>query len=276
MSATAAAPARTGRALKVTQSRVLRSEWTKLCSVRSTGYTLLVSVVIMIGISTLLSSITAGQFASYSAADRAAVNPVSLGLSGFGFAHVAIGVLGVLVISSEYGTGMIRASLTAVPRRLPVLWAKLAVFAGVVFSLSLVSAFVSFFLSQGLLDGQHIGVGIGAPGALRSVLGAALYMTVAGLIGIALGALLRSTTAAVSVFAGAFFVVPILAGLLPASISDNLNPYLPSNAGSAIFGGVGGQTLHNALSPWTGMAVLAGYAAVLIGAAAWRLRRADA
>ena len=270
-----ATPAATGPTLKVTQARVLRSEWTKLRSVRSTGYTLVTAVVTMIGISTLLASITAGQYAGYSAADKAVVKPISLGVAGFGFAQIAIGVLGVLVVSGEYGTGMIRASIAAVPRRLPVLWGKSAVFAGVVFGISVVCAFASFVLSEGLLNAQHIGVGIAAPGALRSVIGAAMYVTIAGVIGVALGALLRNTTAAISLFVSAFFVFPVICDLLPDSIGDHLNPYLPSNAGSAIFGGVNGLSVHHALTPWTGMAVLCAYAVVLIGAAAWRLRSTD-
>jgi ABC-2 type transport system permease protein len=116
-------------------------------------------------------------------------------------------------------------------------------------------------------------VAITAPGALRSVIGAALYVTVAGLTGVAMGALFRNTAAAIATFAGVFFVLPPLAGLLPASISNHLAPYLPSNAGEVLWGGASG--LHNALSPWTGFALLCGYAVVLIGAAAWRLRRAD-
>jgi ABC-type transport system involved in multi-copper enzyme maturation permease subunit len=190
------------------------------------------------------------------------------------FAVVAFGVLGVLMISGEYSTGMIRSSLTAVPRRLPVLWGKLAVFAGAIFSLSLVASFVSFFLGQALLNGHHLGVSITAPGALRSVIGAALYITVAGMIGVSMGALFRNTAAGIATFAAVFFVIPPLAGLLPASISNHLAPYLPSNAGEAIWGGTHGLT--NVLAPWTGFGLLCGYAAVLIAAAAWRLRRTDA
>ena len=189
------------------------------------------------------------------------------------FAVVAFGVLGVLMISGEYSTGMIRSSLTAVPRRLPVLWAKLAVFAGVIFSISLVASFISFFLGQALLNSHHLGVSITAPGALRSIVGAALYVTVSGMIGVALGALLRNTAAGIATFAALFFVIPPLTGLLPASISDHLSQYLPSYAGEAVWGGARGV---NALSPWTGFAVLCGYAVVLIAAAALRLRRVDA
>ena len=170
---------------------------------------------------------------------------------------------------------MIRSSLTAVPRRLPVLWGKLAVFAGSILSVSLVASFISFFLGQALLNSHHLGVSITAHDALRSVIGAALYVTVAGLIGLALGALLRHTAGAIATFASAFFVIPLLGQALPTSIRNHLTQYLPSNAGGAIWGGVL-ENVHHPLSPWTGFALLCGYAAILIGAGAWRLRRSDA
>ncbi len=268
---TAAASA---RPLKVTPGRVLQSEWTKFRSLRSTLYTLLAAVVLMIGIGAVFSAVTASQYHTFSAADKATFNPISTSLTGIAFAVVAFGVLGVLLMSGEYSTGMIRASLTVVPRRLPVLWAKLAVFAGAIFSISLVASFISFFLGQALLSSHHLNVAITAPGALRSVIGAALYVTVAGLIGVALGTLFRNTAAGIATFAAVFFVIPPLTGLLPASVSNHLAPYLPSNAGEAIWGGA--VNVHNALSPWTGFALLCGYAVVLIGTGAWRLRRADA
>jgi ABC-2 type transport system permease protein len=261
-------------ALKVTQARVLLSEFTKFRSLRSTMYTLLTAVALMIGIGALFSAVTASQYHTFSAADKATFNPVATSLQGTVFAVVAIGVLGVLLMSGEYTTGMIRSSLTAVPRRLPVLWGKLAVFAGTIFSVSLVASFISFFLGQALLSGHHLGVAITTPGGLRAVIGAALYVTVAGLIGVALGTLLRNTAAGIATFAGVFFVVPPLAGLLPASVSNHLAPYLPSNAGGVLWGGA--ANVHDALAPWTGFALLCGYAVVLISAAAWRLRHADA
>ncbi len=243
----AASTAARAPALKVTQARVLLSEFTKFRSLRSTMYTLLTAVALMIGIGALFSAVTASQYHTFSAADRAAFNPAATSLQGTVFAVVAFGVLGVLLMSGEYTTGMIRSSLAAVPRRLPVLWGKLAVFAGTIFSVSLVASFISFFLGQALLSGHHLGVAITTPGALRSVIGAALYVT---------------------------FVVPPLAGLLPASVSNHLTPYLPSNAGGVLWSGA--ANVHNALAPWTGFALLCGYAVVLIAAAAWRLRRADA
>ncbi len=260
--------------LKVTQVRVVRSELTKFRSVRSTRWTLLTAVVLMVGIAALFSAVTTGQGRAVGPPGQGGTfQPVSISLDGIIFAVVAFGVLGVLMMSGEYSTGMIRSSLTVVPRRLPVLRGKLAVFTGVIFPVSLLASFVSFFLGQALLSRHHLGVSLTAPGALRSVLGAALYVTVAGLIGVALGALLRNTAAGITSFAGVFFVIPPLAGLLPSSVSGHLAQYLPSAAGEALWGGATG--IRNALSPWTGFALLCGYAAVLLAAAAWRLRRAD-
>jgi ABC-2 type transport system permease protein len=273
-SADRAAPAPALQPLRVTQARVLRSELTKFRSLRSSVYTLLAAVVLSIGIGALFSAVTASQFHTFSPADRAAFSPISTSLNGTLFSQLALGVLGVLLISGEYSTGMIRSSLTVVPKRLPMLWAKLAVFAGVVFSVALVTSFVSFFLGQALLSSHHLSVSISAPGALRSVIGAALYVTVAGMIGIALGALMRNTAAGISTFVAAFFVIPPLTGLLPASWSSHFAQYLPSNAGEALFSA--SRDLAHPLTPWTGFAVLCIYAVVLIACAAWRLRRADA
>src|SRR6516162_7432279 len=215
--APAPAPARVP-ALRVTQGRVLLSEFTKFRSLRSAMWTLLAAVVLMIGLGALCSGTAAGQYHTFTWAERAAFNPVTTSLTGVIFAVVAVGVLGVLVTGGEYSTGMIRASLTAVPRRLPVLWGKLAVFAGSIFSVSLAASFLSFVLGQALLGSQHLGVPVTADEAMRSVIGAALYVTVAGLIGLALGALLRNTAAGITTFAAVFFVIPLLATLLPASI----------------------------------------------------------
>jgi ABC-2 type transport system permease protein len=271
--ATTPAPARVPP-LRVTQRRVLLSEFTKFRSLRSTMWTLLAAVVLMIGLGALFSGVTASQYHTFDWAERAAFNPVTNSLNGVIFAVVAFGVLGVLLTGGEYSTGMIRSSLTAVPRRLPVLWGKVAVFAGSILSVSLVASFISFFLGQALLSSHHLGVPVTAHDALRSIIGAALYLTVAGLIGLALGALLRNTAAGIATFAGVFFVIPLLATLLPASISNHLAQYLPSNAGGVVWGGA--AHLPNALSPWTGFALLCGYAVIVICAGAWRLRRSDA
>ncbi len=254
----------------MTQSRVVLSEWTKLRSLRSTVYTLLVAVTLMIGLGAMFAAITASQPTGFGPG----TNATSTSLTGTFFAQLAIGVLGVLLISGEYSTGMIRASLTVVPRRLPMFWAKLAVFAGAVFGTTLMAGFTSFFVGQSLLGGEGLNVSLSEPGALRSVFGAALYLTVAGMTGLALGGLLRNTAAAISTFVSVYFVIPPMTNLLPTSWTDHFVQYLPSNAGAMMLDGTYGVV--NPLSPWTGFAVMCAYALVLIGFAAWRFRRLDA
>jgi len=265
-----AAPPLRGSALRVTQARVVRSEWTKLRSLRSTVYTLLVAVVLMIGIGATFAAISASLPGGFDDGETA----ISTSLSGTFFAQLAIGVLGVLIISGEYSTGSIRSSLAVVPGRLPMLWAKLVVFTGAVFSTMLLASFTSFFVGQALLSDKGMDASLSDPGALRSVVGAALYLAVVGLIGVALGALFRSTAAAISTVVVAFFVIAPLTMLLPASWAAHFVQYLPSNAGAMLLGGTYG--VANPLSPWTGFAVMTAYAVTLVWFAAWRLRKIDA
>ncbi len=259
-----------GQGSQVTQLRVIRSEWTKFRSLRSTLYTLLLAVVLMIGLGALLAGIAASQPRGLDTGATA----ISTSLTGTFFAQLSIAVLGVLLITGEYSTGMIRASLAVVPARLPVLWGKLAVCAGAVFLTMLVSSFIAFMVGQALLSGKHLNASLSDPGALRSIFGAALYLTVAAITALALGALLRNTAAAISTFVAVFFVIPPLTQLLPASWSGHFVQYLPSNAGAMMLNGTYG--LAHPLSPWTGFAVMCAYTIVLLAFAAWRLRRADA
>lgn len=261
--------------VRVSQTRVIRSEWTKLRSLRSTWSTLLTAIALMVGLGAMVSAVTASQYDGFGPAERQIFDPISSSLAGITFAQLAFGVLGVLLFANEYSTGMIRATLTAVPRRLPVLWAKLAVFAGLVGLLSLASSYAAFALGQLLLSGQDLNVALTDPDALQSILGAATYMTVAGTMGVAIGALLRNNAAAISAFVGVFFLLPPLAQVLPASISEHVLPYLPSNAGSSLFGGGLGGGDTSGLSAEMGLLVLVSYAAVVIAAAAVRLRSTD-
>ena len=267
-----AAPSTTissGAGLRVTQVRVLLSEWTKFRSLRSTVATLLIAIVVMIGLGAMFAAITANQSAGFEPGATA----ISTSLTGTFFAQLAVGVLGVLLITGEYSTGMIRSSLTVVPSRLPMLWGKLAVFAVTVFLTMLAASFASFLVGQALL-GDHLNATLSDAAALRSVLGAALYLTVAGLTAVALGALLRNTAAAITTFVAVFFLIAPLTRLLPTSLTDHFVQYLPSNAGAVMLDGSFG--VAHPLTPWTGFAVMCGYAVVLIGFAAWRLRRVDA
>jgi ABC-2 type transport system permease protein len=258
--------------MKVTQARAINSEWTKFRSLRSTNITLLVSVVLLVGLGAIISAVTASHWGTASAGDKTSFNPVATSLNGVQIAQLAVGVLGVLLISGEYATGMIRASLTAVPKRLPVLWAKLGVFTGVVGGVSLISAFVAFFLGQSLLTSHHLGVSIGSPDALRMVIGASVYLVLVGIIGMALGGLMRNTAAGISSLVALFFVIPPVLDLLPSSWKDNIGPYLPSNAGEAFWGHPTGTHL----AALTGFIVLCVWAAAAVAAAAVRLKTRDA
>jgi ABC-2 type transport system permease protein len=258
---------------RVTQARVTRSEWTKLWTVRSTRWSLLVATVLTIGFPILASTVIATHWGQRSPSDRAGFNPLDPALIGSQIAQLAIGILGILVITGEYSTGMIRASLSAVPKRLPMLWGKAVVFASVTFALMLPSVLIAFFASQSILSRHHASYSWSHPGVSRAVIGAVLYLTVIAVLTLAIGTILRSTAGGISAFAAIFFVLPPLMDVLPKSWNNAISPYLPSNAGRAIL-----NLTHDSgsLAPWTGFALFAAYAAVALAVAAVLLVRRDA
>jgi ABC-type transport system involved in multi-copper enzyme maturation permease subunit len=262
---------------RVTQARVALSEWTKLRTLRSTRYALLAGVAMTIGFAIIPALVNANRWSSMSFIDKASFRPLETSLIGVTVAQLAIGVLGVMLISGEYSTGMIRSTFAAVPKRLPVLWGKAGVFALVTFVLALPSTLIAFFAAQAILkghsfNGHDIALSFSDPGVSRAVIGGALYLTLIGLFGLGLGAILRSTAGGISAFAGILFVIPPLMNVLPASWSNAISPYLPSNAGQAIM--QSGSPAHT-LAPWTGLGVFAAYTAVLVAIAAIQLRRRD-
>jgi ABC-type transport system involved in multi-copper enzyme maturation permease subunit len=265
------APAPATVAGPVNQARVVRAEWTKLRALRSTRWCALGAVVLIVG----LGAAVAGSGTAYRvSAAHPATTAVSSVLLGLLFAQLVVGVVGVLAFSGEYGTGMIRATLAVVPSRLPVLWAKLIVLAGLILPVTLLCAVADFFTAMALNSARGGSViALTDPGVLREVIGSSLYLTVVVIIALALGALLRKTAAGLSVFAAIFFVIPVVVNVLPHELKG-FTPYLPSNAGGVLWGDP--LTTTNALSPWAGFACLCGYAAVLTAAAAWRLRHRDA
>jgi ABC-2 type transport system permease protein len=257
---------------RVTQLRVIRSEWTKLYSLRSTRYALLATAILTIGLGIAASAITVSRWGTMSAFDKATFDPLTASLLGVRFGVLAIGVLGVLLVSGEYTTGMIRSTMTAVPKRLPVLWAKSAVYAAVALVITVPASFIAFFAGQAILSGQNIQIAFSHAGVPGAILGAAGFLTLVGLFAMGLGAILRSTAAGIATFAGIMFVIPPLISILPASVANSIDPYLPSNAGQAMM-----QIGHhaNTLSPGAGLAVFAAYVAVVLAAAAVLLVRRD-
>jgi hypothetical protein len=272
---TATAPTRSPASppKKVTQARVLLSEWTKIRSLRSTIFSLLAAIVFIVGLAILVPMVTVSHWPPRDPREALGFDPTTRTLSGIFLAQLAIGVLGVLLITGEYATGMIRATFAAVPARLPVLWAKAAVFAAVTLVLMVPTVLGAFLIGQSILASKHLQTNLSSPGVLRAVIGAALFLTVVGLLGIGLGALLRNTAGGISTLFGLLFVLPIIVRFLPSSWSDPINKYLPSNAGEAITHVHPDPTL---LAPWTGFGLFFGYAAVILIAAAISLRMRDA
>jgi ABC-type transport system involved in multi-copper enzyme maturation permease subunit len=256
----------------LTFGRFVRSEWTKLRSLRSTGYALLATVAILIAFGIIDCATTVSNWAALTAKQKASFDPLLASLRGVDGAQLAIGVLGVLVITGEYTTGTIRTTFAAVPRRLPVLSAKATTFTAVSFALTVPGALIAFFGGQWILDGQHISIAFNHPGVPRAVIGAALYLTMLGLFALGLGALIRNTAGAIATLIAIIFVLPTLVSVLPPSVKDTIGPYLPTNAGDAI------TTIHqpaHTLAPWTGFGLLGAYVATIFLAAALLLRRRD-
>lgn len=260
---------------KVTGRRVLRSEWAKLWSLRSTWITLGLGMLLLLSFGVVAalryrSNLTSGQPMDTDFADA---TTYSLALFGVPFALTALGVLGVLTASGEYSSGMIRSTLAAVPRRLPVLWSKAAGYGALAFAAATVSVLVAFLISGRVLSGTAVAMSLSDGGVLRGLLGAGVYLGLAGVIGVALGTLLRSTAGGISALVGTFLLVPGLMSLLPKSWQADLTPYLPSNAGGSIF------ALHHTagtLSAGAGLAVLLGWTGLALGGAAYRLTKSDA
>ena len=259
--------------IRVTQARVVGSEWIKLRSLRSTRWSLLVATLLTIGFPLLASAIISSHWGSRSPSDRASFNPLDPVLIGSQIAQLAIAVLGVLVITGEYSTGMIRASLSAVPKRLPVLWGKAIVFGAVTFCLMLPSVLIAFFASQAILGRHHASYSWHHPGVARAVIGAALYLVVTAVFSLGIGTILRNTAGGIATFAAIFFVLPPLMNVLPSSWNNAISPYLPSDAGRAIIDLTHGS---DTLAPWTGFGVFAAYAAGTMALAAIVLLRRDA
>ncbi|MFD6023635.1 ABC transporter permease [Streptomyces griseoluteus] len=261
-------------AYRVTARRVVASEWAKLFSLRSSWIVLALSLLFVVAFGLIASfryrsEIGSGQMNQ----DFARQNAVGLSLFGTNFAQLALGVLGVLVTAGEYSTGMIRSTLAAVPRRLPVLWSKAVVTGLAALAVATAGAFVAFLLGSRIVAGTPAATGLSHTGVVRSLLGAGLYLCVVAVIGTALGTLLRSVAGAISALVAALMLIPGLITLLPSGWRDGISPYLPSNAGASMFAVTPDP---GTLTPGAGLLVLLAWAALTLTAAAYRLRRADA
>jgi ABC-2 type transport system permease protein len=252
---------------------VARAEWTKMRSVRSTMWTLVVTVALAVGFAALVGVSQVNSWDTLTPVQRLRFDPTSLSLSGVFLAQMAIGVLGVLMITSEYATGQIRATFGATPRRTTVLAAKALTFVVVVVTVGLVALFSAFGIGQAIFSAKHIGVSLGDPGVLRAVVGGALYLAAVGALGLGLGTILRRTAGAIAALVGLLLVIPLVTTFLPAAWNAHLTRYLPAQA---CMSGIRVVPDATSLSPWAGYAVLVGYATLALLVGAFLLVRRDA
>jgi ABC-2 type transport system permease protein len=266
-----------GRGARTPWTGLLLAEWTKIRSVRSTVWSLVAFVIVAIGLCTLIAILVANQWNKVGPhPEHATILADPTGAiygAGFDLGQLAIAVLGVIVITSEYSSGAIRSSLLAVPRRLLMLAAKATVFGALIFVVSAITVFAVFFIATTIYHPDFV-VTLGQPGVLRATIGGILYLTVLGLFAMAIGGLIRHTAGAIATVIGLILVVPIILSLIPGTIAAHIDAYLPTNAGHLI--GQTAQQSGDLLSPWQGFGVFCLWTAVLLIGAGWLLQRRDA
>jgi ABC-2 type transport system permease protein len=252
---------------------VLRSEWTKLRSLRSTFWALAVTVVLGIGLGALISAVSAHGYAKFSPSEKLSWDPTGVSGAGMYIAQLAIAVLGVLCISSEYSSGMIRTSLIVVPKRGRILAAKSLVFAAVTFVVGEVTIFVAFFVGQALISGHAPHAVLGDPGVARALAGAGLYLAALAVLSVAAGTLLRHPAAAIACMIALLFVLPAIAQALPDSLQNPVTEFWPTQAGGQLT-----TVYHSAhtLQPWPGFGVMCLFVAIVYAIAWVLLDRRDA
>lgn len=255
------------RPYRITLARVLRSEWHKLRSLRSSWITLGTAAALVLGIGIVMGTTYTSD------GGDSDVDTVILVLYGSVLGTLCTVVLGILVTAGEYSSGMIRASLTAVPRRLPVLWAKAAVFTTTVFTAMLATTLITFLVAQIFLGDTDQAASLSDPGVLRAVAGNAAGTTLLSLIALGLGALLRSVPGAIGAFIGGVMILPEVLTMLPYDAVETAVRYFPTQA-SGVLGSA--TPLPDAASPGAALLALALWASATLVAAAVLLRRRDA
>ncbi len=252
---------------------VVRSEWTKFRSVRSTYWTFLVAVVLGIGLAALVSGISANHYRT-DLTVRIGWDPVQRSIRPEWFlAQLAFAVLGVMTVTSEYSTGMIRTSLSAVPRRLRMMLAKLLVFAVSAAVVGEIISVIAFTLGQALIHGKAPSASFSQPGVIRVVLGSGLYLVLMGLLGSAFAVLVRHAAAGIALVVGILFILPGIAQALPTSWSQPIEKYWPTNAGQQL---MNIRPEPHALGAWSGLADFVLFVVVVGAISLYVLERRDA
>jgi ABC-2 type transport system permease protein len=251
----------------------IRAEWTKLRTVRSTIWAMILTVISIIGFGTLITALELTRWDQRSTAEVIGFDPLLYSLVGLNLAQLSVGVLGVLVMTTEYATGAITLTFGATPQRRTVLVSKVVTFSAIVAIVAVLSSFVVFGICQALLASRHAGVSIGDRGVFRAVLGGALHLVLVGAIAVTLGALVRRTAGAIAILFAVLLVIPGLVTLLPSPWNDDVTKYLPNAAGVAMSAVV---RFPDLLSPLGGLIVLCGYTIAALAAAMTVLSRRDA
>ncbi len=253
---------------------LVRSEWTKIKTVRSTMWTIGVTIVLGIGIGALVTTLTSSHWSSMNLGSRVSFDPTQSSLVGLLFAQFAIGILGVLVISAEYTTGTIRATFSAAPNRSRVFGAKIVVFGVLSFVVAEVTSFVAFFLGQFLLSSPATHATLSSPGAFRAVFGGGLFVCALGLLAMGMGTIIRHTAGAISAFVAVLLVLPIITAALPSQLAQDIRKFMPDRIGVDMLTTKGQD--FGAFSPWVGLFIICVYAVVLLAIGASMLEKRDA
>ncbi|MQY40086.1 hypothetical protein SRB17_81160 [Streptomyces sp. RB17] len=251
--------------------QVIRSEWTKMRSVASTVWTLSLAVVVTIALGMLISALSRNQFDSMPVQDRLTFDPTYVSFAGMSLGQLAMIVFGVLVVSNEYSTGMIRVSLAAVPQRGTFLFGKIAVAGALALAVGMVTSFAAFFLGQAML-GPH-GARLGDPGVLRAVVGGGLYMTLIAMFSMGVAAMLRSPMLSLGILMPFFFLISNILGNVDAT--KKVGRFLPDQAGSRIM-----QVVPTAddtpYGPWGGLGIMGLWVIAALAGGYVVLKRRDA
>jgi ABC-2 type transport system permease protein len=253
-------------------TQVVRSEWTKIRSVASTVWTLSLAGVVTIALGVLISLLSRNEFDNLSRRDRLSFDPTFISFAGMTLGQLAMIVFGVLVVSNEYSTGMIRTSLAAVPQRGTFLFGKIAVATALAFAVGLATSFVTFFLGQAMLGPYR--AGIGDPGVLRAVFGGGLYMTLIAVFSMGVAAMLRSPMLSLGILMPFFFLISNILGNVGAT--EKAGRYLPDQAGSRIMQVVTPVDDDTPYGPWGGLAIMALWVAAALLGGYLMLKRRDA
>ena len=263
--------------LTIDTRRTLRSEFTKIRSVRSTYWSLSLLVLAAVTWCVVYCLATVHQWPAMSALDKSSFDATQASVIGLALlGQLIIVVFGALMITSEYGTGMIRTSLTVMPRRRVLYWSKLAVFGGVSLALSLVTSVGTFFLGKALLAPTHVTMSLSSPAVPRSVLVTALYVEVCGLLAYAIGAIVRSTAGGLTIAYGVLALLPQLIKAFPASLEHALVRWVPGGDALSVMTATNGSRPPHMFPAWGELAVFAGYALILLTIGAAQFSRRDA